>query len=285
MYKINNIVPDKHNFFQMTWGIAKFPKKLYSIGTLPESHPPTIAIIGTRKPSRYGEEVGYRLAYDLAKQGVVVVSGLALGMDAIAHRGALDAGGVTIAVMPGGLDSVYPKSHTALAKRIITSGGALISEYTPGTDIYARNFIDRNRIVAAISDGVLVVEAAIKSGTVHTAGFALDHGRPVMAVPGNITNPMSSGTNILITTGARLITSADDVLDEIGVRTPHRQAKLPMGDNAQETVILQLIGRGIQDGEELQKQSELSPAVFSQTLTMLEITQKIRPLGGNKWGL
>lgn len=284
MHKINNIAPDKHNFFQMTRGIAKFPKKLYSIGILPDVHPPTVAIIGTRRPSRYGEDIGYRLAYDLAKQGVVVVSGLALGMDAIAHRGALDAGGTTIAVMPGGLDSVYPKTHTALAKRIISSGGALVSEYTPGVSIFAGNFIARNRIVAAISDGVLVVEAAIKSGTVHTAGFALNYGRPVMAVPGNITNPMSSGTNSLITTGARLITSAADVLDEIGAHAP-RQTKLPMGDNVQETIILQLIGQGIQDGEELQKQSELSPPVFSQTLTMLEITQKIRPLGGNMWGI
>lgn len=285
MYKINNIVPDKHNFLQITRGIAKFPKKLYSIGVLPDSHPPTVAIIGTRKPSRYGEEVCYRLAYELAQQGVVVVSGLALGMDAIAHRGALDAGGTTVAVMPGGLDNIYPRTNTALAKRVISSGGALITEYPPHTTIFASNFIARNRIVAAISDGVLVVEAAIKSGTVHTAGFALNYGRPVMAVPGNITNPMSSGTNNLIATGARLIMGPEDVLDEIGVRASRRQTVLPMGDNAQETVILQLINRGVQDGEELQKQSELSPAVFSQTLTMLEITQKIRPLGGNNWGL
>lgn len=285
MYKINKVVSDKHNFFQITRGIAKFPKSLYFIGTLPEDHVPTVSIIGTRKPTRYGEEVGYRLAYDLAKQGVAIVSGLALGMDAIAHRAALDAGGITIAVLPGGLDSIYPKTNATLARRIVASGGALITEYPAATDIHAGNFIARNRIVAAVADGVLVVEAAVKSGTVHTAGFALDYGRPVMAVPGNITSPMSSGTNNLITTGARLITSVADVLDEIGVRTPRRQAVLPMGDNAQETVILQLIGRGVQDGEELQKQSELSAAVFSQTLTMLEITQKIRPLGGNNWGL
>src|SRR5690349_13682617 len=188
---INQFSPEESIFSQMTQPIAKLPKSLYLMGNLPKAKGPTVAIIGTRKPSAYGREVGYRLAYDLAKRGVVIVSGLALGMDAIAHKAALDAGGTTIAVMPGGLDRIYPATNTALGERIIANGGALISEYPAGEQIFPGNFIARNRIVAGIADGVLVVEAAIKSGTLHTASFALDYGRPVMAVPGEITNPMS----------------------------------------------------------------------------------------------
>ena len=285
MYKINKVSPDTHNYLQMMRGIAKLPKSLYLVGNIPKTATPSVAIIGTRKPSAYGQETAYRLAYDLAKQGVVIISGLALGLDGIAHKAALDAGGTTIAVMPGGLDSIHPRSHTQLARRIVTNGGALVSEYAPGTTVFAGNFIARNRIVAAIANGVVVVEAALKSGTLHTAGFALDYGRPVMAVPGNITNPMSSGTNNLIATGARLITGVADVLDEIGIHTPHTQTALPLGDSPEETYIIQLIHQGLRDGDELQRRSNLTSPVFSQTMTMLEINGVIRPLGGNQWAL
>lgn len=268
----------------MTWGIANMPKSLYMLGNVPAVHPPTVAIIGTRKPSPYGEEAAYRISYDLAQAGVVIVSGLALGIDAIAHKAALDAGGVTIAVMPTGLDRPYPHTNRHIAKRIVANNGALISEYPPGTQPWQSQFIARNRIVAGVADGVLVAEAALKSGTLHTAGFALDYGRPVMAVPGNITNPMSTGTNNLIKTGARLITSAQEVLDEIGARaTAQQQSVLPLAENREEAAILDALISGVRDGEELQRQSKLAPAVFNQTLTMLEITQKIRPLGGNNW--
>lgn len=285
MYKINHISPDKHKFFQMMHGIANMSKKLYLLGNLPAIRPPTVAIIGTRKPSPYGEEAAYRISYDLAKAGVAIVSGLALGIDAIAHKAALDAGGITIAVMPTGLDRIYPHTNRHLATRILQNNGALISEYGPGTHVWQSNFIERNRIVAGVANGVLVAEAALKSGTLHTAGFALDYGRPVMAIPGNITNPMSAGTNNLIKTGARLITSAQEVLDEIGAQTSVRQPALPMPESVEEAAILQALVSGIRDGEELQRQSKLDPAVFSQTLTMLEITNKIRPLGGNQWSL
>lgn len=284
MNKINKISSDKHNFLQMMQGIANMPKSLYLIGSLPETHTPTVAIVGTRRPTAYGQEVTYRISYDLAKAGVVIVSGLALGVDIIAHKAALDAGGTTIAVMPGGLDIISPRSHIPIAKQIIESGGALISEHPPGYEIYKGSFVARNRIVAGIADGVLVTEAAIKSGTAHTVSFALNYGRPVMAVPGNVTNPMSSGANNLIKTGARLISDAQEVLEEIGVRaTVHHQSTLPLAESPEEAAILQVLTRGALDGEGLQRQSKLAPEVFNQTLTMLEITQKIRPLGGNVW--
>jgi len=285
MYKINKVVSDEQNYLQMTRGIANLPKSLYLIGKLPAKAQPSVSIIGTRKPSAYGQEVAYKLAYDLAKRGIVVVSGLALGIDALAHKGALDAGGTTIAVMPGGLDEFYPRTNHRLAERIIASGGALISEYPAGDRPFKANFVARNRIVAAIADGVLVIEAATKSGTIHTAGFALDYGRPVMAVPGNITNPMSTGTNRLIATGARLITRVEDVLAEIGVEAEQVQMPFPLGATPEESVIIKLLARGVRDGEELQQLSDLPPDTYSQVMTMLEINGVVRPLGANQWGI
>lgn len=285
MYKINKVVSDEQKYLQMTRGIANLPKSLYLIGKLPAEAQPSVSIIGTRKPSAYGQEVAYKLAYDLAKRGIVIVSGLALGIDAIAHKGALDAGGTTIAVMPGGLDEFYPRTNHRLAERIISSGGALISEYPAGERPFKANFVARNRIVAAIANGVLVIEAATKSGTIHTAGFALDYGRPVMAVPGNITNPMSTGTNRLIATGARLIIRAEDVLAEIGVAAEQVQAPFPLGDTPEETIIIKLLARGVRDGEELQQLSGLPPAIYSQSITMLEINGVVRALGANQWGI
>jgi len=283
MYKINKIAIDQTPFLQMMRGIAHMPKSLYLLGSLPVAHRPAVSVIGTRKPTTYGQEVGYRLSYELARQGVIIVSGLALGIDSIAHKAALDAGGTAIAIMPCGLDNIYPRSHQALAERIVKSGGALLSEYPPGAEIYKNNFIERNRIVAGIADGVLVVEAAIKSGTVHTASFALDYGRPVMAVPGNINNPMSTGTNNLIKTGARLISASEDILDEIGVEIKKTQTQLPLTDTPEQGIIVKLLANGVRDGQELQQQSGLSVSVFNQTLTMLEIIGIIRALGGNQW--
>lgn len=284
MYKINEIVTDTSDYLQMMRGIAHLPKSLYFVGNLPDQYTPSVAIVGTRKPSSYGQEVAYKLAYDLASRGVVVISGLALGIDAIAHRGALDAGGTTIAVMAGGLDSIHPKTNHTLAARIVKSGGALISEYAPGEPTYPANFIARNRIVAAVADGLLVIEAAIKSGTLHTASFALDYGRPVMAVPGNITSPMSTGTNRLIATGARLVSSAAEVMAEVGMATEPTQTTLPLGDTPEETIIIKLLARGVRDGEELHALSGLTAAAYSQALTMLEINGIVRPLGANQWG-
>lgn len=285
MHKINTISSHKVFGSQIDITIAKIPKSLYLIGKQPDPSKPSVAVIGTRKPTVYGQEVAYRLAFELAQRGVVIVSGLALGTDSIAHRAALDAGGITLAVMPGGLDSVYPRSNVNLARRIIQTGGALVSEYPPGAQPFPGNFVARNRIVAALASGILVVEAAAKSGTMHTASFALDFGKPVMAVPGPITSPMSRGTNNLITTGARLVQATNDILDEIGVANIAKQTTLHLGDTAEESAIIRLIGTGLRDGETLQKTSNIAPAAFNQALTMLEINGVIRPLGGNQWTL
>lgn len=284
MYKINKTLPDKVNYLQIISTIAKPPKCLYFIGKLPESRQPSIAVIGTRKLTRYGEEAGYQLTYELAKQGVVIISGLALGLDALAHQAALDAGGTTIAVLPCGLNRIYPASHRELGRRIIENGGVLISEYEAGSPIYPYNFIARNRLVSGLSDGLLVVEAAARSGTIHTANFALEQGKPVMAIPGNITQPMSEGCNNLIASGARLIRSSQDILQEIGFDQAHAQTRL-VAHSREEEIVLALLKEGVRDGDTLQKQSHLGPALFSQTLSLLELSGSIWALGGNQWGL
>ncbi len=186
----------------------------YSGDFIPLLDKPRIAIVGSRKLSQYGREVTYKLAYDLAKQGIVIVSGLALGIDSVAHRAALDAGGQTIAVLPSGLDNIYPSSHKDLGIEIVSKGGALVTEYPEnrGTPLKYQ-FIARNRIIAALSQGILITEAASKSGSLHTANFGLELGLDIFAVPGNITSSNSEGTNKLIKDGAALITSAQDIVE------------------------------------------------------------------------
>lgn len=283
--QINRLRPDDSVYLQIVRNIANPPKSLYLIGKLPQTRQLTVAVVGTRRPTTYGHEVGHRLAYDLAKRGVVIVSGLALGMDAIAHKAALEARGTTIAVLAGGLDSIHPSSHRDLAIRILAGGGALISEYAPGDIPHKSNFVARNRIVTGISDGLLVVEASAKSGTMHTANFALEQGRAVMAAPGNITNPMSEGCNNLIAAGARLVRHAGDALEELGYEPNQNQASLPLAADANEAAILSLLAKGIREGDELLLKSSLAPAAFNQTLTLLEITGKIKALGANRWAM
>lgn len=285
MQNINKITTDEAIFLQITEGIADFPKSLWCIGKLPDSRLPTVAIVGTRKPTTYGKEVTYRLSYELASRGVVIVSGLAFGIDGIAHQAALDAGGITLAVLPTSVDKIYPASHRSLAKHIVESGGALLSEYDPGATTYKGNFIARNRIVTAISDGLLITEAAERSGTLSTANFALCQGKSVMVVPGNITSPMSAGCNRLLKVGAAPIVEINDILHELGWTDAARQTALPLAHSPQEQKILQLIAEGIRDGQELQIKSRLAPAVFSQTLTLMEINGVIRALGANQWGI
>jgi DNA processing protein len=265
--------------------ISSAPKKLFYIGSLiPLLSQPRLAVIGTRKVSPYGKAVTSQLTRSAAEQGIVIVSGLALGVDGLAHQATLEAGGKTIAVLANGLDQIYPATHRQLAEQILRQGGAIVSEYPVGTPPLRQHFIARNRIVSGLSDGVLITEAADKSGTLHTANFALEQGRTVMAVPGNITSGLSSGTNNLIKTGATPITCGEDILIALGLE-PKTIASEQLAANAEEAAILDALMRGISDGSELLEVSGLAPQIFNQTLTMLEITGKIRPLGAGHWAL
>ncbi len=283
--KINKISPHSHKYLQIIDTIAKCPETLYFIGKLPEKRRPTVAIVGSRKPTAYGREVTYQLAFDLAKQGIIIVSGLALGVDGIAHRATLDAGGITLAVLANSVDSIYPSTHINLSKDIIKGGGAMISEYEPITEARDFQFLERNRIVSGLSDAVIVTEAASRSGTLSTVMHALEQGREVFVVPGNITSPMSAGCNNLIKQGAHPITCAQDVLEIIAPDLLQPQTSLALGSNPQESKIISLLQSGIRDGDELQLLSELDASEFSMTLTTMEISGTIRALGGNQWTL
>jgi DNA processing protein len=186
-------------------------------GRWPPPDGPRVAIVGSRRPSPYGEAVAEQLAADLARGGVVVVSGLALGCDAAAHRGALLAGGITLAVMGTGVDVIYPAANARLAEDILAGGGALVSQFPNGTSPRRHNFPARNVTIAALSDAVVVVEAAQGSGALITAEAALDLHKEVMAVPGSIFSPLSVGAHALIRDGAGLVQNARDVLAALGV--------------------------------------------------------------------
>jgi DNA processing protein len=267
--------------------IASPPQQLYSLGAdlADVLARPRVAIVGSRGVTPYGRAVTARLAGELAERGVVVVSGLALGIDGIAHEAALEAHGTTVAVMPCGLDRIHPTTHTQLARRILEQGGTLLSEYPAGMPGLKQNFVARNRIVSGISDALLITEAALKSGTLHTARFALEQGRDVLAVPGNITSPNSVGTNNLIRSGATPVTCVDDVLYVLGAKHLPAEPVRRRGDTAEEQAVLDVLYQGVSDGHELLATTGLPAMQFSQTLTMLEISGKIRPLGNNHWGL
>ncbi len=262
------------------------PKQLFVSGNHLQHmmEKPRIAIVGSRKVSPYGRSVTAKLASDLARKGVVIVSGLALGIDSIAHTSCLDAGGGTVAVLPAGLDRIYPTSHFQLARRIAGAGGLLVTEYPKRTEPMRHNFIARNRIIAGLAEGLLITEAAVNSGSLHTARFALELGIPVFAVPGPINSPTSEGTNNLIKAGAVLVRNINDIVNEMPWKFTNKPADT-ITSTEEERRILELLADGISDGHELLIKSELDPAKFNQSLTMLELTGRIRPLGNNLWGL
>lgn len=283
--KITTIIAKDDHFPDKLRTIPQPPNKLFVLGNLKELlEQPSLAVVGSRKVTPYGRGVTEDLIQAVASKGIVIISGLALGVDAIAHQAALAAGGKTIAVLPCGLDKPYPATNRQLARKILEQGGALVSEYPDGTPPLQHHFIERNRLVSGLSDGLLVTEAAAKSGTIHTAGFALDQGKTVMAVPGNITSEQSQGTNNLVKTGATPITSAQDILTALGIGGQLELTEV-LPANEQEAAILDQLKQGITDGQELQTLSGLDAATFNQTLTMLEITGKIRPTGAGHWNL
>ena len=283
--KINKILLNGNALPEVLRQIPDPPQELYILGDLSALlQKPRLTVVGSRKVSPYGRAVTADLVRAVAGRGVVIVSGLALGVDSISHMAALEAGGLTIAVLPCGLDNPYPASHRRLAKQILERGGALVSEYPEGTPPLQHHFIARNRIASALGDGVLITEAAKRSGTLHTAAFALDQGRTVMAIPGNITSDLSVGTNNLIKAGATPVTSPEDILEALGLGTTKAE-KTILPANAHEAAILIHLEKGVTDGAELITLSQLEAAIFNQTLTMLEITGKIRPLGAGHWTL
>jgi len=227
--------------------------------------------------------VTQKLGMELVRIGVVIISGLALGIDSIAHRGALEAGGTTVAVLPTPLDTIYPPSHNQLARQIVQRGGTLISEYSSGSISFKANFIARNRIVSGLADILLITEAAAKSGSLHTARFALEQGKTVMAVPGNITSLGSEGCNNLIKSGAQPVTDVEDVIFALGLKLAKTKPNQHFHGSPQEKTLLNLIADGQRNQDELAASAGLEPAELNHALTMLEISGYIRPGGGGHW--
>lgn len=283
--KINKISPAEHPYTEELQYHPNPPSKLFYRGELPSNRVPTVAIVGTRKSTIYGREIAKKIANEVASRGGIVVSGMALGIDGIAHNAAIEAGGITLAVLANGVDKLYPTSHRGLGEKILKTGGAILSEYEPGIPALPYRFLERNRIVSGLADAVVVVEAAARSGTLSTASHALNQGKEVFAVPGNITSPLSAGCNKLIKQGAQPLTEVQDLIDFLFPKQQtSKQISLLKGDTPAENKILELLASGISNGEELIKKSNLNTSDFNQAITMLEIKDLISG-DANNWHL
>ncbi len=206
---------DDEKYPQLLKQIYDPPQELYCIGNIDLLNVPAIAIVGCRNMSKYGEKIAKIFSEGISKEGITIVSGLAKGIDKVAHENSYKTIGKTIAVLGSGLDIMYPKENEELFNKIIDNGGLIISEFPMGTKPNKENFPKRNRIISGLSKGVIVIEAKKKSGTMITVNHALDQGRDVFVVPGNIDSINSTGTNELIKEGAKMVTSYKEVLDDI----------------------------------------------------------------------
>lgn len=266
------------------------PYILYVKGNFDFNCAPMISIVGSRKYTAYGAQVASAFARDLAQAGITVVSGMALGIDAIAHRGALDGSGKTVAVLGNSLEdkNIYPRANFNLSREIMENG-CLLSDFPSDTPPLEFNFPASNRIIAGLSLGTLVIEAGEKSGTLITSALALEFNREIFAVPGSIFSLQSTGTNSLIKKGAKMVTSVKDILEELDLdqrkstswRTVEKIAKIPQ--NKEEEIILKILSSDPLHIDNLAKMSRLNPSSVSATLVMLEIKGWVKNIGGQNY--
>jgi DNA processing protein len=258
--------------------ISNPPMSLYVLGQLPPM--PYVAIVGTRRPTEYGRKITYQLASELSRAGVAIVSGLAYGLDAVAHQAAVDSGGVAIGVLAAGLDQIYPVYNRSLAIKILKNGG-LVSEYPAGITPRKQSFVARNRIISGLCLATIVTEANASSGTLITANFALNQNRLVMAVPGPITSLRSAGPNNLIKSGAIPITDSSDVLTALNLDS---LTSTPVKANSREEArLLELLQQGVNTSEELIQHSGFTATQFANIISLMEISGKVRNLGAGQW--
>ena len=251
--------------------IADPPNRLYVRGAAGALDAPGVAIVGSRRATRAGRDFAHALACELASGGLVVVSGLAYGIDAAAHRGALAASGRTVAVLGSGLDRVYPRAHAGLAREILSADGAVVSEYPPDAGPRKHHFPERNRLISGLTLGVVVVEATTRSGSLITARMAAEQGREVMAVPGPVTSPLAGGCHRLLKNGAALIESADDVLFAIGYEAAGTTSGPPPTPPADLAVLLEFIGPETTTLDRIVGATGLTPQAASEALVQLEL--------------
>ncbi len=260
------------------------PEKIFFLGEMPADPPEgqtKIAIVGTRKATLTGKIFAKNLAKKLASRGFIIVSGLAMGIDTAAHEGCLEASGKTIAVLANGLDKIYPAQNESLAKNILKSGGALLSEYPEGTPSYPSQFLERNRIVSGLCAAVIVIEAPQRSGSLATARNAVEQGREVFVIPGPANHPNYKGSHSLIRDGARLVSSIEDILEDLGVETSNQN---PPENNITDPGQLKVLQIILNAGEPLSidkiiEISKLDPQTVNQSIALLTIAGAIKESG------
>ncbi|MDD3487261.1 MAG: DNA-processing protein DprA [Candidatus Moranbacteria bacterium] len=287
----------KEKIYIITTNDPDYPPQLKEIGSAPPVlyirgekkilKNKSIAVVGSRKFTAYGQRVAENLTRDLVRAGITIVSGLALGIDGIAHQTTLSSDGLTIAVLGTGVDdqTIYPREHFNLAQNIIAGGGALLSEYPPKTPSIRQNFPARNRIMAAISLGALVIEAAEGSGSLITAEYALEFNREVFAVPGDIFSPQSAGTNALIQKGAKLVGSTANILEELNIN--RGQSALPLTNFEPKTDEEKLIWKNLSNEplhiDKISKMAKLDTATVASILATMEIEGVVKNIGGQNF--
>jgi len=285
-YKVKVLTCDSSAYPQRLKEIYDYPPVLYVRGNLLPGDECCLAVVGTRRATVYGRQVTEEIVSDLARSGITIVSGLAKGVDSIAHRAALEAGARTIAVFACGLDIVYPAENAKLAREIMEHG-ALMSEYPLGTKPKADNFPRRNRIMSGLSLGVLVVEAGESSGALITANQALEQNREVFAVPGSILSPVSRGTNHLIQEGAKLVRNYVDILEELNLAMMVQQLEmkelLPVDET--EALLLKQLSREPAHIDDICRNSGLAAALVSSALTLMELKGMVKQVGGMNYVL
>ena len=271
---ISLLTPVVADYPELLHEIAVPPPLLYASGLLAPEDVRAVAIVGSRRMSQYGKQITRQLVAELVHNGVTIVSGLARGVDSVAHRVALQEGGRTIAVLGSGLDRIYPPENRQLAREIVANRqGVILTEYPLGTKPDARHFPPRNRIISGLVRGVVVVEAGEKSGSLITTTFALEQGREVFAVPGPVNSPLSQGTNALLRDGATLVRTAADILEELrwqpSRELPGRQLMMP--GTSEEISLWRHLSLEPVHVDDLCRLTLLSPAVVNSTLTLMEL--------------
>jgi DNA processing protein len=291
-HKVDALTCEDPNYPSRLKQIYDYPPVLYVRGSLPAEDEPCLAIVGTRRPTIYGRQVTEEIVTDLARSEVTIISGLARGIDSVAHRAALDAGGKTIAVFGSGLDIVYPGENARLAQTI-TEHGALVSEYPIGVRPKAENFPLRNRIMSGLSLGVLVIEAGERSGALITAHQAVEQDREVFAIPGSILSPASQGTNRLIQEGAKLVRNHADILQELNLSIAVQQseirefspAEISVPEGSAEFAILKQLSSEPNHIDEICRRSGLTMPEVSSTLAMFELKGIAKQVGNMSYVL
>ena len=275
---------EDNNYPTLLRELSQSPPVLYIRGKILPQDDWAVAVVGTRRITHYGRQVTERIATKLAHAGVTLVSGLARGVDGVAHKIALESGGRTLAVLGCGVDIVYPPEHRSLSEKIIQHG-AVISDYPLGTPPESSNFPPRNRIISGLSRATVIVEAGKRSGALITAGFAADQGREVFAVPGSVLAPQSRGTNRLIQDGARMLTDSQEILESLDMTriVEQKDARIILPANETETHLFNLLSHEPLHVDEIRNETNYNIELVTSTLALMELKGMVRQVGGMRY--